>query len=173
MTRTTTAFGEALSPDTLASGRLRRLFAIWLERRGGRRWPRRADIRPEDIAFMLGTVNLVEVLRAPLRFRLRLVGSGIEDLGRRGDQGKMIDEIDPPDYAKLVHRHYAEVVESGEPGFHRITFTPLARPTRHPLSYERVALPLSADGAEIDMLLAASDWPKEISPDLRHYHHEA
>ncbi|MCW5773210.1 MAG: PAS domain-containing protein [Rhodospirillaceae bacterium] len=167
----TTVLSDELTHDTVASERLRRLHSVWDGWRGERRWPSRADIRPEDIAFMLGTVHLIDVLRAPLRFRLRLVGSAIEELGRRGDQGKMIEEIDPPFYARMLQDHYSQAVEKRVPLFHRVTFVAESRPTRHPMSYERIILPLSADGQSINMLIAASDWSKDVTLDLRRFHH--
>lgn len=164
--------GESLTLGTLASPRLKRLHAVWSEHCGARRWPTRGDLKPEAIAFILGTVVLVDVLRDPLRFRFRLVGSHIEEVGRRGDQGRMLDDIEPPYYAAFVRDGYTEAVTSGACLIDRITFHPATRPTLQPLTYERLVLPLSSDGAVIDMLLVASDWPREISNDLRKFHAE-
>ncbi len=162
--------GDALALGDLKSERLRRLHAMWESRRGAKRWPSRTDLRPEDIGFILGSVTLVDVLRDPLRFRMRLVGSQIEDVGRRGDQGKMLDDIKPEYYAAFLRPQYSAAATAGEPLFHRITFLADTRPNLHPLTYERALLPLSADGAAVNMLMVASDWPRDIDGALRKFH---
>ena len=40
------------------------------------------------------------------------------------------------------------------------------------IDYERAILPLSSDGAAIDMLMIASDWSDAITADLRRFHAE-
>lgn len=94
----------------------------------------------------------------------------IEELRGRGDEGKMVDEIEPPAYARFLVEHYAEALARGEPAFHLIQFIPGARPARFPLAYERAILPLSSDGVAIDRLLVASDWSEAITAELRRFH---
>jgi hypothetical protein len=161
--------GTPLALAVVASDRLHRLHRLWSTRRGERRWPARADLAAEDLNFMQGTVTWIDVLREPLRFRVALLGPAIEELRGRADQGKMVDEIEPPEYARLLVRHYADAVARGEPTFHLLQFIPGVRPARYPLAYERAILPLSSHG-DIDVLLVASDWSETITGDLRRYH---
>jgi len=103
-------------------------------------------------------------------FRIGLIGASIEELRGHGDQGRMVDDIEPPYYARLLIQHYTDAVSRGEPVFHLIQFIPGARPSRYPLAYERVILPLSDDGAALSMLLVGSDWSEAITGDLRRFH---
>jgi hypothetical protein len=162
--------GTPLALANIASDRLHRLYRLWNERRGARRWPAHADLARDDLGFMHGTVTVIEVLREPLRFRLFALGPAIEELRGRGDEGKMVDEIEPPAYARLLLEHYTEAVTHGEPRFHLVQFIPGVRPSRFPLAYERAILPLSSDGAAIDRLLVASDWSETITAELRKFH---
>jgi hypothetical protein len=54
---------------------LQRLYDYWQERRSPRSMPSRSDIDPVDMRFILGNLLLVDVLAAPLRFRIRLHGT--------------------------------------------------------------------------------------------------
>jgi hypothetical protein len=162
--------GTPLSLANVTSDRLQRLHRLWNQRRGARRWPAHADLAQDDMGFMHGTVTVIEVVREPLRFRLFALGPAIEELRGRGDEGKWVDEVEPPVYARLLVQHYTEALARGEPMFHMIQFIPGVRPPRFPLAYERAVLPLSSDGATIDRLLVGSDWSEAITAELRKFH---
>lgn len=59
----------------LESATLRRLYGDWEKRRGERTMPARADFDVIDFKYMLGNLNLLDVLREPLRFRFRVHAS--------------------------------------------------------------------------------------------------
>jgi hypothetical protein len=128
---------------------LRRLYDYWNEKRGERSMPSRADIDPVDMRFILGSVLLADVLRAPLRFYVRLHGT---ELVRRSGyelSGKMLDELPQPQFRALTHRSWAKSVETRAP-FHAIRDRILdGRNAR----YEVLILPLSRTGDEVDMVL--------------------
>jgi hypothetical protein len=128
---------------------LRRLYDYWNEKRGERAMPSRADLDPADMRFMLGSIMLADVLRDPLRFRVRLHGT---ELARRSGyelSGKMLDELPQPQFRALTHRSWAKSVETRVP-FHAIRDRVLdGRAAR----YEVLILPLSRDGDAVDMLL--------------------
>jgi hypothetical protein len=128
---------------------LRRLYDYWNEKRGERAMPSRADLDPADMRFMLGSILLADVLRDPLRFRVRLHGT---ELARRSGyelSGKMLDELPQPQFRALTHRSWAKSVETRTP-FHAIRDRVLdGRAAR----YEALILPLSRDGDAVDMLL--------------------
>ena len=168
--RETRVRATPLAIANVASDRLQRLHRLWNERRGAKRWPAFADLPPGDLNFMQGTATYVEVQRNPLRFRISIIGPAIDELRGRGDQGKMVDDIEPDYYARLLIQHYTAAIARGEPMFHLIQFIQGARPSRYPLAYERVILPLSEDGTAVSMLIAGSDWSEAITPDLRRFH---
>ena len=161
---------QPLALGDIVSDRLQRLHRLWVARRGNRRWPAHADFSAEDLAFIEDTITLVDVLHEPLHFRMRRVGPSIEELRGPGDQGKLVDEIEPPVYGALLRATYTEALNAAEPRFHLVQFLPGVRPARFPLAYERVILPLSNGGIAIDMLLVATDWSEAITADLRKYH---
>src|SRR5215813_2710033 len=79
-----------IAADELSSDMLRRLVAHWEAIRLGRPMPSRGDLRPEDIAFALGHVMLVDIHwpsaateASDPTFRFRLVGTHIEATGHR------------------------------------------------------------------------------------------
>ncbi len=154
----------------VVSDRLHRLHRLWIARRGGRRWPAYADFSPDDLAFVDNTLTLVDVLHEPLNFRMRRIGPSIEELRGPGDQGKLVDELQPPVYGALLRGTYTETVNAAEPCFHLVQFLPGVRPARFPLAYERVILPISNRGVAIDMLMIATDWSEAITADLRNFH---
>jgi hypothetical protein len=61
--------------EAVQDSRLCRLFSYWLAKKGDRRCPSRGDIDPLDFAYVLGHVILFDVIRDPLRFRVRVHGT--------------------------------------------------------------------------------------------------
>ena len=130
---------------------LQRLYEYWLQRRGGRRFPTRADIDPVDFAYLLGNIMLIDVMRNPLRFRTRLHGSEMTRRAQYDLTGKFLDELPIADYRDYVIERCRRLVETCEPvlvqhdrvldGQHR--------------RYEALWLPFSENGSDVMMLLAA------------------
>jgi hypothetical protein len=145
-----------LSREEIASPELRRLVEHWDRLRGERPMPERAEIRPEDLAFMLGRLMLVEVHRGDegLAFRFRLVGTLIEEAGHRGLQGRWAHELQPDFYRRAVIKAYSEAATGGAPNFYRIRYELHGKRLR----YERVTLPLAMGAERADMLLVGTLW---------------
>jgi hypothetical protein len=128
---------------------LRRLHAYWLERAGGRTMPARADLDPVEMRFILGHLLLVEVLRDPLDFRIRLHGT---ELARRVGYeltGKMLDKLPVEDFRKLARHGFTATVENRHP-LHLLSERAIGNRV---FGYEALTLPLSGDGETVDMLL--------------------
>jgi hypothetical protein len=138
-----------MTRDDVGSERLRRLFDYWQGKRVAGALPARATLDPVDIPDLLGSVALIDVLRDPLRFRFRLVGTEI--VARLGTDltGRSLDDHPWPEYRALLRHAYSSVVANGEPAvFHRERM--MGGKLRQ---YEVLYLPLAADGATVDMLL--------------------
>jgi len=60
-----------------------------------RRFPSRRDIDPVEIRYVLGWVMLIDALRDPVRFRVRLHGTGMATEAHYDLTGKFIDERGP------------------------------------------------------------------------------
>jgi hypothetical protein len=167
MTENPRVIAHVVAVEQLQSQRLRQLFEHWQRLRGSRPMPRRAELKPEDIHYAIGSVSLVEVLRNPLNFRFKLIAKRAERLGRHSDQGKLLDEIEPPFFREFLRGYYVRVVETLEPVVDRVEFAPGARPSGSLLGYERIILPLAGEGETVEFLAIASDWPEGVDEELR------
>jgi hypothetical protein len=130
--------------------KLRRLYGHWLERRRGRSMPSREDFDVLDLGYILGDLNLLDVLYEPLRFRFRVHATNA--VARLGFDltGKMIDSYPDPGYRRIVREHFTAAVQSKAP--QRIVRDPY-RIRDRVLRWEGLVLPLSADGSRVSMLL--------------------
>lgn len=154
---------DELSSNALESQKLRRFHQMWLELKGTVDLPLRAEVSPERLGFLLGQVTIVDVLREPLNFRFKLIGTKIEEAGRLGDQGKTVDQIEPIAYRKMVAAAYRRVVEGRKPLCHRISY----RHHQSNVTLERVILPFTLAGSDVEVLLEASDWQPGTHQDLK------
>lgn len=111
--------------------------------------PSRGHIDPVGFAFALGNVILVDVRHDPLRFRFRLHGSKLLQEVGYDLTGRMLDELPDTAYRQLTETSFTAVVRSAEP-FHAQRDLVMDGRRR---TYETLILPLSADGAQVDMLL--------------------
>jgi hypothetical protein len=107
---------QRAAPDLeLDDIRLRRLFAYWLEKRGDRSFPAKADIDPVEFPYILGYVTLVDVEREPRRYRFRLDGSILVALSGADYTGRYLDELPGEQYVAFIKETYDRVADSGEP----------------------------------------------------------
>jgi hypothetical protein len=136
---------------------LKELFAYWLEKKGSRFAPSRADLDPVDIPRLLPYVGLVDVLRDPLRFRYRLTGSNITTGYGQELTGRFLDEIDLDGHQHEIIREYQVVSELGEAVCATWEYS---RKDGRYIAYERLALPLSNDGKTVNMLFGGCCFEK-------------
>jgi hypothetical protein len=142
-------------PGDIAAGiqdsRLRRLYEYWLIKKRDRRLPARSDIDPLDFTYVLGHVMLLDVLRDPLRFRVRLHGTDMVMRAGYDLTGKLMDDLPDPDYRRYVRERCEGLVRTGDPLVLRHDRT-LDRRTQR---YEALWLPFSDDGQNVTTLLCA------------------
>jgi hypothetical protein len=117
--------------------------------------PGRQHLDPADIPDLLPNLRLVEVHRAPLRFRYRLLGSRVDMVHGRSLLHQWLDEAHRADpKAAALLNDYRAVVETGRPSWRR--GTPHVVPEPSVATVEVLRLPLARDGATIDMLLCCN-----------------
>lgn len=139
---------------------LRALYSYWAGKRHGRALPDRADIDPIEMKAWLGNLMLVERLDGG-DYLYRLYGSTFVNQFKVDMTGKRVNEL-PEKQAELLRSEYDAVVHSGIPMSRRYTatFDYTSRDKRSTWqverSWERLALPLTAGGAEVKMLLVAA-----------------
>jgi hypothetical protein len=140
------------APDLeLDDERLRRLLAYWLEKRGDRPFPAKAEIDPVEFPYILGYVTLVDVERAPRRYRFRLDGSILAALSGTDYTGRYLDELPGEQYVAFIRETYDRVVDSGEPFRYRKN----ELLDRQLFSEETIILPLGDRPPTVDMLVVA------------------
>jgi hypothetical protein len=133
----------------IESPQLSRLMDYWETKRGPRRWPGRRDIDPVDFPYMLGNIALIDVLREPLRFRVRLFGDNL--VRRLGSEatGRMLDDETLPEFGTRLAALCRDAMASGAQ-FHGVRER---RTGDHLLPHELLVLPLASDGETADMLM--------------------
>ena len=141
------------APDLeLDDNRLRRLFAHWLEKRGDRPFPAKAEIDPVEFAYVLGYVTLVEVEPDPRRYRFRLDGSILVELSGTNYTGRYLDELPGEEYVAFIKETYDRVVDrAAEP--YRYRKNELL--DRQKFSEETVILPFGDNPPVVEVLMVA------------------
>ncbi len=129
---------------------LRQLHEDWQARRRGRPLPARADFDPIDLKYVLGKLLLVDVLREPLQFRFRLVGTELVKHSGVDLTGRTLDDYPDPEYREFMRQLYTAAVTAQRPLSSIQTRLILDGRLRR---YEALLLPLAGDGVTIDMLM--------------------
>jgi hypothetical protein len=134
---------------------LLRLYQDWEDRRRGRAFPSRNDFDVLDLGYVVGNLSLLDVRYNPLRFRFRLHGSRVTERVGYEMTGKHVDELPTPEMRELVQRHYTAVIERRLP---IVEVRERQIVDDRMLPCEVLALPLAADGTNIDMLMSGVVW---------------
>jgi hypothetical protein len=115
--------------------------------------PGRQHISPLDLHPFLPRIFLVDVHRAPLRFRYRLVGTEVTWSRRQDPTGQWLDEANPHDLNSLLDR-FRYTADIGRPTWRRGHSFWSRDPLHHVV--ENCLMPLAKDGRTVDMLLGVS-----------------
>lgn len=136
----------------VAGPRLRALLAYWDSLRGAAFAPPRAALRPADIPRLLPCLMLVEVADGTGRFRIRLAGTHVVNGLGSDPTGRMLDPDAPGTAELLLLEPFLDTIRQRRP----IAFGPARGRCNgcESVLREGLALPLSADGAKVDMILA-------------------
>ncbi len=134
--------------------RLRRLLQAWDRWRAGRSLPSRGDFQPEDLAYLLGHLFLLDIVSAETgpRFRYRLFGSAVTDYRGFDLTGRFLDQHPDPHFALRAHAAYLQAMQARQPLWASVSGTTA---TGMSANFEGLILPLARDGETPDMLLAA------------------
>lgn len=144
----------SLLPGMPKQGLHAALYRLWLKKQAGvsaecrGELPGRSEFDPLEMPELLPNLTLFDVERAPLRFRIRLVGTAIVAAMGKDTTGFYLDQLDR---IETVERRARELVKSKTPYF--LSDQPLSWTHRDYKTYSVLGLPLAADGATVDMLL--------------------
>jgi hypothetical protein len=134
---------EPRHPDLL------RLLDYWHGKRGARAFPRRADVDPLDLGFMLERIALTEVHEEPRRYRLRIVGSWWKTVAGFETTGLWLEDWPHANQRKLTADTYETLIAARRP----LRAVRDAWVDDKKLSYEILLLPLSEDDTRISMIV--------------------
>ena len=134
---------------------LRQGLAYWNEKRGHRAMPARADFDPMEIIPILPHVVLLDVLRDPLDFRYRLIGTLTEEHMAEPYTGRRFSEIPHQRAPSRIWSCSEQVVQDPRPLRSDI---PYIGPKRDFTTVEDVMMPLAADGETVDMIFVVVDY---------------
>ena len=130
----------------------------WEERRRDRGLPSRADIDPLDIPDLLPPVFLVNVLREPLDFRYRLLGTQIVRHSAADYTGKSLRELPEQCPPSRIWSLFQRVVEERRPSSAKVPYIYI--PGK---SVEMLATPLSDDGANVNMIFGVVQFDPSVA----------
>lgn len=134
-------------------GPLLRLHRYWLGKLNGRLMPSRADIDPAEMRGFLKHTILLDVLEGP-RFRVRLAGTQAVEAFGEEVTGRFLDELDFGDQHDAILDSCAYSVMFHAPKYYQGVFTRSTDAVK--IKFERLGLPLSADGVNVNILLIGS-----------------
>ena len=136
----------------IVSSTLQRVHLDWQNRRNGKTLPARSSFDVLDLKYIVGSLNLLDVLRDPLRFRYRVHATNCVLLLGYDMTRKFVDDYPDPVYRERVRRNLAGVVESRQP---RCDLGTREIVDGRTIRFEALILPLAADGETVDMLMVA------------------
>lgn len=131
-------------------------YAYWRSlRTRAQHLPARSQINPADIPRLLPWINLIEVHReaGDLRYRHRLVGTGIVDVRERDGTGQWFEDLYDSATIRKLRGTIDPVVADGHP---RILHGNLGITGKAFMDYQSLILPLAEDGTTVDMLMGIS-----------------
>ena len=162
--------GQVIDPEPLLlAPSLQPLLAYWTSRCTDGRLPARADIDPLDIPRLLPFLYLVDVERqtggaAPYRFRYRLVGTGIVERNGGDPTGQYLDAFENRPFHETIVADYTRCAAERRPVAAARRFMDMTG--RH-WPYQRLVLPLSENGLDVNMLLGGNAFADKPEPKAR------
>jgi hypothetical protein len=146
--------------DAIRHARLRRLCAYWESERRPARWLAYDRLRPEQIAYALPDVAVLEKSEAggELQLNVRLAGETIRMESAGFVRGKSSADFRPAWFHEHMIESCREAFARAAPLYAMVTL----RYEGTPYTYERLFLPLVRRGPEPDCLLMAAVLPQPL-----------
>ncbi len=142
---------------TITTPPLRGLVELWTMRCRDGRLPSRSDFSDDDLRPCFGHLLMVDVVGNPRRFRFRLLGTSLATAASRELTGKFFEDVDIRGYEPDVLEDYEMVVRHRRPYCKIRSFDPAPEAFAEIWkTYERLLLPLAADGEAIDRIMGCS-----------------
>jgi hypothetical protein len=131
---------------------LKDLFAYWKDKKGARIAPPQSAIRPEELpTTLLPHLALIDVVGELPRFRMRLFGTRLIMVYGEDITGRYLDEIDLCAVGPEILTYLTTMVR--ECHAQTVCAHLWKKASDRHIEYERIGLPLSEDGASVNMIL--------------------
>jgi len=104
---------KSFNIDDLPNNLLRDIYQYWLDMKGTRPMPSRADLNPADIVGLLPNISLIDVEDGGRRYKMRLIGTETVKAMEFDVTGKYLDEF--PLLEGLLKKNYDWLVEEKRP----------------------------------------------------------
>lgn len=121
----------------------------WNDLRRGRSMPSRSDIDPADIVPQLPFIGLVDVIEGGCDFRFRLLGTALDYAFGDYYTGWRLSEVEREDLRRIFSAAFLPPARDGKP-YRRSGLLSIS--DKEHVRFDLVALPLSSDDAQADML---------------------
>jgi hypothetical protein len=132
-----------------------RFFKYWLSLKPSHGLPGRQHFDPLDIPDLMPRIWMLDVLREPLRYRYRLVGTKEAEIFRRDVTGEFFDEVHshPHDECETYGRFY-KAVHDRAATYRRGNLVGIYN--KEHVGVENCIVPMARDGRTVDLLIAFS-----------------
>jgi hypothetical protein len=157
MTEAAGPLTEAAYIDAPRDPRTTALYNYWDGLRRGREMPSRADIDPAAIPALLPYIIMYDVPEAG-RYTIRLVGEEVVNFVGGNATGRLAGAIMPPRSAAMMHKILDAVASERAPKFRAGKAHWHADKSYR--DFEACFLPLSADGATVNIMLGGISFPR-------------
>jgi hypothetical protein len=150
------AYQAVVDPPTIKEPLLNAVREYWRSKCAGRRMPRRADLDVLEMRAFMGSMFLFDVIDGGRDFRFRLIGTHLVEKFGRDSTGKTFNEVysgGDPGAVNWLRGVYERVATEAVPIWSR---APLDQVGRDFVVSTAIHLPLSADGATVNMIFGAS-----------------
>ncbi len=149
---------EKFSKDDLPNSIIREIYQYWVDMKGDRPIPSRADLNPADIVKLLPHISLIGVDNETGRYKMRLIGTETVKAMGVDVTGKYLDEL--PKVERLLKENYDWLVKEKRP---YINFAKLKWSGKSYMDYYALGLPLASNGKDVDILMYGMyyQFPKE------------
>lgn len=141
--------------------KLQSLLAHWERRRGALGVPNRSSFDPLEMREWLGNVAIIQVTEDG-DYAYRLYGTNFVFSFGQEMTGRRVSSL-PPEQQDVLRSEYGRVVETRTPlsriytaVFDVPTLTRSEEPLRRQATWERLVLPLTSNGTQVDLLMVAA-----------------
>lgn len=142
----------------ISSPKLRQGLDYWNGKRGDRAMPSRADLDPTEMIAFLPHVILLDVLREPVDFRWRLIGTVVEEHMSTPYTGRRFSEFAGQRAPSRIWVNSERVMRERRPVRSDI---PYIGPKSDFTTIEDIMMPLASDGENVDVIFIVVEYVRK------------